>query len=117
MGTGAWWSDDYEVLSGALNLASALMSSAIPLGGLGDLIGGIDISKTGIDISKTGIGVQCDIRVIKATTGEVIWSKRVVGAVFIVIGSTKVIAVHNALKKAAFQAVDALNGRLFGKRK
>lgn len=72
LGTGAWWSDDYEVLSGALNLASALMSSTIPLGGLGDLIGGIDIS-------KTGIGVQCDIRVIKAATGEVIWSKRVVG--------------------------------------
>lgn len=72
LGTGAWWSDDYEVLSGALNLASALMSSAIPLGGLGDLIGGIDIS-------KTGIGVQCDIRIIKAETGEVIWSKRVVG--------------------------------------
>ncbi|MBR4903752.1 MAG: hypothetical protein IKZ53_03705 [Selenomonadaceae bacterium] len=72
LGTGAWWSDDYAVLSGVLNLVGSLMSSAIPLGGASDLIGGIDIS-------KTGIGVQSDIRIIKASTGEVIWSKRVVG--------------------------------------
>lgn len=72
LGTGAWWSDDYAALSGALNLVSSLMSSAIPLGGAGDLIGGIDFT-------KTGIGVQSDIRIIKASTGEVIWSKRVVG--------------------------------------
>ena len=65
LGTGVWWSDDYAALSGALNLASSLLNSFIPVGG--------------IDISKTGIGVQSDIRIIKAATGEVIWSKRVVG--------------------------------------
>ena len=111
LGTGAWWSDDYEVLSGALNLASALMSSAIPLGGLGDLIGGIDIG-------KTGIGVQCDVRIIKAATGEVIWSKRVVGLSeqmnlnlgLISIGNRKLNnnLYAKAMDKAAQKIVDAM---------
>lgn len=121
LGTGAWWSDDYEVLSGALNLASALMSSAIPIGGLGDLIGGIDIS-------KTGIGVQCDIRIIKAETGEVIWSKRVVGLSeqmnlnlgLVTIGNRKLNnnLYAKAMDKAAQKVVDAMvadmaTGKLF----
>ena len=111
LGTGAWWSDDYAVLSSALNLASALMSSAIPLGGLGDLIGGIDIS-------KTGIGVQCDMRIIKADTGEVIWSKRVVGINeqmnlnlgLISIGNRKLNnnLYAKAMDKAAQKIVDAM---------
>ena len=111
LGTGAWWSDDYAVLSGALNLATALMSSAIPIGGLGDLIGGIDIS-------KTGIGVQCDMRVIKAETGEVIWSKRVVGINEQMNLSLGIITFGNrklnnnlyakAMDKAAQKIVDAM---------
>lgn len=123
LGTGAWWSDDYAILSGALNLATALMSSALPLGGLGDFVGGIDIS-------KTGIGVQCDIRIIKASTGEVIWSKRVVGINekmnlnlgLISIGNRK---LNNnfyteAMDKAAQKIVDAMvvdmvAGKLFVK--
>ena len=54
----------------AANLATSLFNSAIPVGG--DFLGGIDVS-------KTGIGVQSDIRIIKTATGEVIWSKHVVG--------------------------------------
>lgn len=119
LGTGAWWSDNYEVLSGALNLASALMSSAIPLGGLGDLIGGIDIG-------KTGIGVQCDMRIIKATTGEVIWSKRVVGLSeqmnlnlgLVTIGNRKLNnnLYAKAMDKAAQKIVDTmLNDMAAGK--
>lgn len=121
LGTGAWWSDDYAVLSGALNLASSLMSSAIPLGGVGDLIGGVDIS-------KTGIGVQSDVRIIKAETGEVIWSKRVVGVNeqmnlslgLVTIGNRKLNnnLYAKALDKAAQKIVDAMisdmaTGKLF----
>ncbi len=111
LGTGAWWSDDYAVLSSALNLASSLMSSAIPLGGLGDLIGGIDVS-------KIGIGVRIDIRIIKAETGEVIWSKRVVGINeqvnlslgLITIGSRKLNnnLYAKAMDKAAQKIADAI---------
>ena len=111
LGTGAWWSDDYAVLSGALNLATALMTSAIPLGGFGDFIGGIDIS-------KTGIGVQCDMRIIKAQTGEVIWCKRVVGVNEQVSLDLSLITIGNrklnnnlytkAMDKAAQKIVDAM---------
>ena len=30
-------------------------------------------------MKKSGIGVQCDVRLIKASTGEIVWSKRVLG--------------------------------------
>ena len=123
LGTGAWWSEDYVALSGALNLASALMGAALPIGGFGDLIGGIAIS-------KTGIGVQCDIRIIKAATGEVIWSKRVVGVNeqvnlslgIVTIGSRKLNnnLYAKAMDKAAQKIVDAMvadmaAGKLFVK--
>ena len=108
LGTGAWCSDDYAVLSGALNLTSALISSAIPFG---DLVGGLNIS-------KTGIGVQSDIRIIKATTGEVIWSKRVVGVNEQVSVDLGIISIGNrklnnnlyakAMDKAAQKIVDGM---------
>ena len=111
LGTGAWWSDDYAALSGALNLATALMSSAMPIGGFGDLIGGIGIS-------KTGIGVQCDVRVIKAATGEVIWNKRVVGVNEQVSIDLSIFTIGNrklnnnlyakAMDKAAQKVVDVM---------
>ena len=111
LGTGSWWSEDFEKLSGAINLASALMGSSIPLGPLGDIIGGIDIG-------KIGVGVQCDLRVIKAQTGEVIWQKRVVGVHDQVNVSLGIVTVGNrklnnnfytkAMDKAAQKIVDAL---------
>lgn len=72
IGTGSWWREDFAALSGALNLTASLLNSSIPLGGLGDALGGFEIV-------NMGIGVQCDVRIIKAATGEVIWKKRVVG--------------------------------------
>ena len=120
LGTGAWWTDDYETLSGALNFATAALSSAIPLG---DFIGGVDIG-------KTGIGVQCDIRIIKAATGEVIWSRRVVGVNEQVSLDIGLISIGNrklngnlyakAMDKAAQKIVDAMTadmtaGKLFVK--
>ena len=60
--------------------------------------------------------------VIMAAKGEGKSASAFVGdgtAQFIYIGTTKVsqTAVHNALQKAAFQAVDVLNERLFPKKK
>ena len=111
LGTGAWWSDDFEKLSNALNLASMFMNTAIPLGALGDAL-------SVIDVGKIGVGVQCDLRVIKAETGEVIWQKRVVGIHdqtnlnlgVVTIGSRR---LNNnfyakAMDKAAQKIVDAL---------
>ena len=73
---------------------------------------------SGVDIGKIGVGVQCDLRVIKAETGEVVWSKRVVGVHdqinlnlgIVSVGSRK---LNNnfyakAMDKAAQKIVDAL---------
>ena len=108
LGTGTWWTEDYETLSGAINFATAALTSAIPLG---DFVGGVDIG-------KTGIGVQCDIRIIKAATGEVIWSRRVVGVNEQVSLDIGLISIGNrklngnlyakAMNTAAQKIVDAL---------
>lgn len=111
LGTGIWWNEDFEKLSGAMNLASAFLNNAIPLGAIGEVLGGIDVG-------KIGIGVQCDLRIIKAATGEVVWQKRVLGIHsqtnvslgLVTIGSRK---LNNnfyakAMDKAAQKIVDAL---------
>lgn len=78
LGTGNWWNDDFTKISQAVNMATALMGSPVAsqlgsaLGPLGGILGAVSAN-------TTGIGVQCDMRIIKAATGEVIWSKRVVG--------------------------------------
>lgn len=111
LGTGAWWNDDFEKLSSAMNVLSGLANTSVPLGMVGDIL-------SGIDVGKIGVGVQCDLRVIKAETGEVVWSKRVVGVHdqinmslgIVSIGSRK---LNNnfyakAMDKAAQKIVDAL---------
>ena len=111
LGTGTWWNEDFEKLSDAMNMFSGLANTSIPLGMLGNVLGGIDIG-------KIGVGVQCDLRVIKAATGEVVWSQRVVGVHdqvnmnlgIVSVGSRK---LNNnfytkAMDKAAQKIVDAL---------
>lgn len=72
LGTGTWWSEDFERISDVMNMFSNLANSSVPLGMFGGVL-------SGVEVGKIGVGVQCDLRVIKAATGEVIWSKRVVG--------------------------------------
>ena len=87
LGTGAWMNEDLEIISGAVAgfaAAYASYASNIISGGLGDVMGGIG----GVNVTIKGIGVQCDVRIIKASTGEVVWSKRVLG-----IGESQMISV------------------------
>lgn len=51
--------------SGAANMLG-------PLGPLASLAGSVSVK-------KTGVGVQADMKLIKASTGEVVWQKEVVG--------------------------------------
>ena len=117
LGTGSWMNEDLEIISGAVtSLAAAYASYAsnIVSGSFGDVMGGIG----GVNVTIKGIGVQCDIRIIKAATGEVVWSKRVLG-----IGESQMISVglitfghsnlsdalySKAIDKAATKIVDAL---------
>ncbi len=117
LGTGNWWNSDFDQMSGAINMSTSMMGSSVApnflggLGPLGSLLGGIDIA-------TTGIGVQCDIRIIKADTGEVIWSKRVngierqrqVSVGFVSFGTTKLSAnlYSKAMDKAAQAIVNAM---------
>lgn len=79
LGTGNWWNEDFSSMSLTINTVSSLAATPVAsaLGGvLGPLSGFLS---DGVNVYKTGIGVQSDIRIIKADTGEVIWSKRVTG--------------------------------------
>ena len=107
LGTGTWWNEDFEKISDALNMFSNLANSSIPLGMLGNVL-------SGVEVTKIGVGVQCDLRVIKAATGEVVWSKRVVGVhdqvnlnlAVVSIGSRKL--NNNFYAKAMDKAADKI---------
>ena len=111
LGTGSWWNEDFEKISNALNMVSGLANTSVPLGMVGDVL-------SGIDVGRIGVGVQCDLRVIKAETGEVVWSKRVVGVNDQVNLSLGIVSFGNrklnnnyytkAMDKAAQKIVDAL---------
>ena len=118
LGTGDWWNDDYQKISTAVNTVSALTGTPVAakaagmLGPLGSILGSISVK-------TTGVGVQSDLRIIKASTGEVIWNKRFtgigsqkqIGLMYgIKIGSTKLNAdlYAKGMDKAAQKMVDAL---------
>ena len=71
LGKGNWLSEDLEFFSSAVSqyvsVAAAYGSNVLGMfGNFGE-----------ISVQRNGIGIQCDVRVIKATTGEVVWSKRI----------------------------------------
>lgn len=78
LGTGDWVNEDFETISGVVNTAANLMTStaapalASALGPFGSLL-------QFTELKETSIGVQADIRIIKAETGEVVWNDRFVG--------------------------------------
>lgn len=117
LGTGDWWDDDFAKISSAINTVSSITGSPIAssfygaLGPLGSIAGSLQIK-------TTGVGVQSDVRIIKAATGEVVWSKRVtglgtqkqIGVGALKVGSTKLNAnlYSKAMDKAAQKIVDTL---------
>ena len=116
LGTGKWLNENLELISSAINqFASAANSYGSNV--LGSTLGFLGEGGS-ISFSVRGIGVQCDIRIIKASTGEVIWSKRVLG-----VGESSLISLgpvtfghsnlssklyDKAIDKAAQKIVDAL---------
>lgn len=112
LGTGDWLNENLEFISGAVtqyaSVAAAYGSNVLGvLGNFGT-----------IEVQTKGIGVQCDVRVIKAQTGEVIWSKRVTGVAEqsligigpIVFGHTNV--SYSLYQKAIDKAVDKISKAL-----
>ncbi|MBQ7705197.1 MAG: hypothetical protein IJT73_07220 [Selenomonadaceae bacterium] len=77
LGTGNWLSEDLDFISGAVsNLAQMASSQASGL--LGNGLGVLSYIGN-VSVTMHGIGVQCDLRIIEAESGEIIWSKRVTG--------------------------------------
>ena len=77
IGTGAWMNEDLEMVANVVNnvaIAASSQAANLITGSMGFLNG-----LTAVNIKFLGIGVQCDIRLIRAATGEVVWSKRVLG--------------------------------------
>lgn len=112
LGTGNWLNENLEFISGAVNqyLSVAAAYGSNVLGVLGNF--------GAIEVQTKGIGVQCDVRVIKAQTGEVVWSKRVTG-----VGEQSLIGIgpvvfghsnvsYSLYQKAIDKAVDKIANAL-----
>ncbi len=112
LGTGKWLNENLEFISGAItqyaSVAAAYGSNV--LGFIGNF--------GAIDVQKKGIGIQCDVRVIKAETGEVVWSKRVTGVAeqnligmgFVNFGHSNI--SYSLYEKAIDKAVDKITDAL-----
>ncbi len=106
LGTGGWWNPNFERLSDDVNKASALHGISADMGAISDIMT--------FDVTTTGIGVQCDVRIIEAASGKVVWSKRVVGVheqksfdfLFMTIGNRKL--NNNLYAKAMNKAADKI---------
>lgn len=110
LGTGGWWNESFDRLSDDVNKASALNGISADMGAISDVMT--------VDVTKTGVGVQCDVRIIDAATGKIIWCKRVVGVhqqksfdfLFMTIGNRKLNnnLYAKAMDKAADKIIEAL---------
>lgn len=114
------------------NIANIAAQTISTLGrsGAANLLGPLGAIAGAVRISKNGIGVQSDVRIIKASTGEVVWQKRItgkdmttqVGVGFVKVGSLKLNnemyfkAVDDAATKIAKELAAEIDaGKLFVK--
>lgn len=128
MGTGGWWDENFETSFTAINYVSeamAMMGATNVMGFLGPLG---SMTKM-VGVTTSGIGVQTEVRVIEAVTGEVVWQRKVtaiskqtaVELMGITVAGTDKLSsnlYYKAMEKAANMISDALIGsadRLFGK--
>lgn len=110
LGTGDWWDAGAEGVARVVDTASGLLGMAPSAQALKYL--------QGISMERTGIGVQCDLRIIDARDGRVVWYKRITsisdqkqyGVALITIGSNKLTSslYDKAMDKAAKNIVEAL---------
>lgn len=108
LGTGDWLNENLEFISGAVSQYAAVAAA------YGSNVLGVLGNFGTIEMQTKGIGVQCDVRVIKAATGEVVWCKRVTGvAEQSLIGIGSVVFGHLNIsyplyQKAIDKAVDKI---------
>lgn len=130
IGAGGWLNED--ITKGVMYATDAISLAAMATATAGQTLGqipGLGLLE-GLEVTESGIGIQADIRIIKASTGEVVWQKRLlgkkmqrqVGVGFLKVGSGKLSneiyykAMEDAAMKFANAIIeDATNGNLFSK--
>lgn len=78
LGSGDWMENKIADAAQYANTAMSMMGGSGAANMMGPL-GPLFSLASSINVKKTGIGVQADLKVIKVSTGEVIWQKEVVG--------------------------------------
>lgn len=78
LGSGDWMENKIADAAQYANTAMSMMGGSGAANMMGPL-GPLSSLASSINVQKTGIGVQADLKVIKVSTGEVIWQKEVVG--------------------------------------
>lgn len=78
LGSGDWMENKIADAAQYANTAMSMMGGSGAANMMGPL-GPLSSLASSINVKKTGIGVQADLKVIKASTGEVIWQKEVIG--------------------------------------
>ena len=126
LGTGTWLADDLDFIAGTVSSMAQMASSqsgAILGNSLGALSGVGNVS-----VTVRGIGVQCDVRIIEAASGKVIWCKRfkgvgqskLINSAFFNFGHSKISSnlYTRAMEKVAQKITDSIiedmqSGKLF----
>lgn len=75
LGTGDWMDEKISNIAQYANAAISMTGSMAAA----NLLGPVGMLASSVKVKKTGIGVQADLRLIQASTGKVVWYKRVTG--------------------------------------
>ncbi|WP_304256092.1 hypothetical protein [Phascolarctobacterium succinatutens] len=78
LGSGDWMENKIADAAQYANTAMSMMGGSGAANMMGPL-GPLSSLASSINVKKTGIGVQAVLKVIKVSTGEVIWQKEVIG--------------------------------------
>ena len=78
LGSGDWMENKIADAAQYANTAMSMMGGSGAANMMGPL-GPLSSLASSVNVKKTGIGVQADLKVIKVSTGEVVWQKEVVG--------------------------------------
>lgn len=105
LGSGDWMENKIADAAQYANTAMSMMGGSGAANMMGPL-GPLSSLASSINVKKTGIGVQADLKVIKVSTGEVIWQKEVVGK-----DTQKQISLFGGIKIAS----DKLNNDMYYK--
>ena len=78
LGSGDWMENKIADAAQYANTAMSMMGGSGAANMMGPL-GPLSSLASSVNVKKTGIGVQADLKVIKVSTGEVVWQKEVIG--------------------------------------